>query len=296
MYDFSSCCLCPRECGADRLAGNSGICGCSDKIKIARYSLHQWEEPCISGEHGSGTVFFSGCNMRCVFCQNHVISAGGKGFEVDTERLAEIFMELQEMGAHNINLVTPTHFAPQIMVSLDTAKIRGLKIPVVYNTSGYEKTDTLKMLDGYVDIYMPDMKYKNSKYSEKYSYAEDYFSIAQKALKEMFRQTGPVQVREGIMQKGMIVRHLMLPGLLLDTKKVVDYLYRTYGDDIYISLMSQYTPLPHIKDFPELDRTINKKSYEAMVNYCVNEGMNNVFIQEGESASESFIPEFFDGQ
>lgn len=290
---LTNCNLCPRRCGVDRTAGETGFCGASDRVKIARSALHFWEEPCISGKNGSGTVFFSHCTLKCRFCQNYEISACSRGYEISEETLCEKFLGLQSQGANNINLVTPTHFAPQIISALDMAKRRGLTVPIVYNTSGYENVETLKMLDGYIDIYMPDMKYYDDKYAMKYSAAPKYFEIAKAAIHEMFNQVSyPVFDEHNIMQKGVIVRHLMLPGLLFDTKKLMDYLYSAYGNRIYISLMSQYTPLPHVKDLPELNRKLNMKHYEAMVDYCAGLGMENVFIQEGEAADESFIPPF----
>ncbi len=279
-------------CGANRKDGKIGYCGASDKVKIARCALHFWEEPCISGENGSGTVFFSHCTLKCVFCQNYDISTQNKGYELTVPELADCFLDLQSQGAENINLVTPTHYVPQIVEALGLAKTRGLTLPILYNTSGYERAETIRMLDGLIDIYMPDMKYFSDKYAVKYSNAPDYFNIASKALAEMFRQVGKPVIKNGIMQKGVIVRHLMLPGLLFDTKHVIDYLYKTYGDDIYISLMSQYTPLEHVKKYPELDRKLNMEQYEAMVNYCAGLGITNAFIQDGEAAAESFIPPF----
>lgn len=290
---LSECTLCPRRCRADRTKGGYGFCGASDKVKTARAALHFWEEPCISGTHGSGTVFFSHCTMKCVFCQNYDISTCNKGRTVTGEELADKFLDLQSQGAHNINLVTPTHFVPQIITALDIAKNKGLTIPIVYNTSGYENTETLKMLEGYIDIYMPDMKYFDDKYAVKYSNAPGYFNIAKNAVREMFRQTGtPIFDENGIMQRGVIVRHLMLPGLLFDSKKIMDYLYNEYKNNIYVSIMSQYTPLPHVKNYPELNRRLNPKHYNAMVDYCANLGMENAFVQEGEAADESFIPPF----
>ncbi len=290
---LTNCNLCPRRCGVDRTAGETGFCGASDKVKIARSALHFWEEPCISGKNGSGTVFFSHCTLKCRFCQNYEISTCSRGYEISEETLCEKFLDLQSQGANNINLVTPTHFVPQIISALDMAKRRGLTIPIVYNTSGYENIETLKMLNGYIDIYIPDMKYYDDKYAIKYSAAPKYFEIAKAAIHEMFNQVSyPVFDEHNIMQKGVIVRHLMLPGLLFDTKKLMDYLYSTYGNSIYISLMSQYTPLPHVKDFPELNRKLNMKHYEAMVDYCAELGIENAFIQEGEAADESFIPPF----
>ncbi len=273
--------------------GETGFCGAELLPRTARIAMHYWEEPCISGENGSGTVFFSYCTMKCVFCQNYDISARCKGRDITIEELADGFLSLQEQGANNINLVTPTHYVPQIIEALDNAKSRGLNIPVLYNTSGYENTETLKMLDGYIDIYMPDMKYYDDKYAVKYSKAPDYFKIAAVAVDEMYRQTGKNEFDEnGIMTRGVLVRHLMLPGLMLDSKRIMDYLYNTYGNNIYVSLMCQYTPLPHVKAYPELDRKLDMRKYNTLVDYCANKGMENVFIQSDESVSESFIPNF----
>ena len=265
----------------------------TDKLCVARAALHMWEEPCISGEEGSGAVFFSGCTLRCVFCQNRNIATAKTGKIITTDRLAGIFLELQEKGANNINLVTPTHFAVQIAEAVIKAKKDGLKIPIVYNTGSYENIETLKMLDGLVDIYLPDMKYVNSELSLKYSNAADYFEVASAALKEMFRQVGsPVFDERGIMKKGMIVRHLILPGLTDDSKNVIKYLYETFKDDIYISIMNQYTPLKQVEKYPEINRKVTDEEYDEVVDYAIELGVVNGFIQEGGTASESFIPEF----
>lgn len=287
------CNICPRRCGADRENGRLGFCGASNKIRIARAALHFWEEPCLSGANGAGTVFFSYCNMKCVYCQNYRISTRGAGHEVSIGELAEIFLDLQSQGANNIDLVTPTHYALDIAEAVKKAKDSGLHIPVLYNCGGYESVETLKRLEGIIDIYMPDMKYYRDKYAVKYSSAPRYFETACAALEEMYRQTGAFVLDEnGIMQSGVIVRHMMLPGLMLDTKKIMDYLFDTYGNNIYISLMSQYTPLKNVERFPELNRKIDMKKYNSIVDYCMNRGMENVFIQEGSAAKESFIPCF----
>lgn len=290
------CVICPRKCGVMRDLGQTGFCMMSSEIKVARAALHMWEEPCISGvgenAPGSGTVFFSGCTLRCVYCQNHHIAAGSFGKVISKERLADIFLELQDKGAANINLVTPTHFTPQIVKALDMVKDR-LEIPVVHNTSGYERVETLKMLYGYVDIYLTDFKYMDSALAEKYSKAPDYPQIAKAALEEMVRQTGtPKFNASGMMEKGVIVRHLMLPGRLMDSKKIVRYVYETYGDKVYLSLMNQYTPLPHVKDIPELNCRVKKKSYDKLIDFAIELGVTNAFIQSGETAKESFIPSF----
>lgn len=292
---MTQCKLCPRHCMADREYGKKGFCGESAKVRVARAALHMWEEPCISGENGSGTVFFVGCTLRCVYCQNHEISSGNVGKEISVERLAEIFLELEAQGANNINLVTPTHFVPQIIQALKLAKMKGMTLPVVYNTSGYEELATLRMLDGYVDIYLPDFKYLNEKHAKKYSMAEDYPEKVKLAIEEMVRQVGePVFDENRIMRKGVIVRHLLLPGCLEDGKKIVHYLYQTYGDRIYMSLMNQYTPLESLdrEHYPELNKRVTEKAYDWLVDYALSIGVEQAFIQEGDTAEESFIPPF----
>lgn len=311
---MKACVLCPRRCKADRRKGQTGICGQNAEIKVARASLHMWEEPCISGEHGSGTVFFSGCALHCVFCQNHTIANGDQGKVITIERLAEIFIELQEKGANNINLVTAGHFIPQVIEALLRAKKAGLHLPVVYNTSGYEEVEALRLLEGYVDVYLPDFKYVDSNISGYYSYAPDYFEKAKAALQEMVRQTGIMEFSDEktklkkigveeyqersekgesyIMTKGVIVRHLLLPGCLEDSKRVLKYLIKEYGDRIFISIMNQYTPLPHVKKYTELDRKVTEQEYEVLLDYAIALGIKNGFLQEGDVAEESFIPDF----
>lgn len=290
---LKSCTLCPRECHVNRSAGELGFCRQTDKVAAARASLHMWEEPCISGKEGSGTVFFSGCSLGCVFCQNYRISDGSTGKIIGIERLAKIFMELQEKKANNINLVTPTHFVIQIIEAIQLARRMGFKLPVVYNTSGYEKQETLKLLEGYVDIYLPDLKYASGWRSKRYSGAENYFMYAKKALKEMVRQIGdPVFDERGIMKRGVIVRHLVLPGGVEDSKKIIQYLYETYHNKIYISIMNQFTPVHRRKGYEELNRKVTEEEYNEVVNFAVDLGVENGFIQEGETAQESFIPDF----
>ena len=270
-----------------------GYCGVKQTLRVARAALHFWEEPCISGEEGSGAVFFTGCNLRCVFCQNFQIARAEQGKEITIERLAEIFLELQEQKANNINLVTATHYVPQVVEALKLAKEQGLGIPVIYNCGGYETVDTLKLLEGLVDIYLPDFKYVDSERAKRYSRAENYPEIAKEALAEMVRQQPKAEFDErGIMKKGVIVRHLMLPGGIKDSKAVVKYLYETYGDQIYISLMNQYTPLPHVAEYSEINRKVKKFEYDRLVDYAISLGVENGFIQEGETAEESFIPAF----
>lgn len=288
-----SCTLCPRSCGVDRLNGQQGFCREDARIFVARAALHMWEEPCISGEEGSGTVFFSGCNLGCIFCQNHEISGGKAGKEISVPRLAEIFLELQEKRANNINLVTAAHYVPQTAEALVLARKQGLQIPVVYNSSGYEKAETLKMLEDLVDIYLPDFKYMDEKSALEYAHAGDYAEVAKEAVKEMVRQVGTAVFDEReIMQKGVIVRHLMLPGHLSESKRIVRYLYETYGDTIFISMMNQYTPMEHLKEHPKLGRKLRKKEYDALLDYAIDLGVENGFFQEGETAKESFIPPF----
>lgn len=294
--DVLSCCnLCPRKCGADRTGGKIGFCGATDKVKIARSALHFWEEPCISGDKGSGTVFFSHCTLKCVYCQNYKISTENQGKYVTESELAELFLDLENQGALNINLVTPTHFVPQIIEALEIAKKKGLTLPILYNTSGYENPETLELLRGYVDIFLPDFKYFDSEHAQKYSGAKDYPEVCKKAISKMFELVGKCEFDEnGIIKKGVIVRHLMLPRLEEDSKKILEYLYNTYGDDIYISIMSQYTPLDTLpKEFPELSAPIDMAVYDKVLDFAVDLGIENAFVQEGESASESFIPEFW---
>lgn len=288
------CNICPRNCKVNRLLGERGYCNTGVKIKVAKAYLHQWEEPCISGSNGSGTVFFSNCNLKCVFCQNHVISQDGVGQEISIEKLSEIFLNLEKKGAHNINLVTATSYTPQVIEAIDIAKEAGLCIPVVYNTNSYENVDTIKALDGRIDVYLPDLKYYDDKYAIKYSKAPDYFKYATKAIEEMVLQVGkPVFDQDGILKKGVIIRHLMLPGLLFDSKKVIDYIYRTFGDSVYISIMNQYTPMHEANKYEEINRTLKEEYYDRFINYCYDLGIRNAFIQEGGSSSEEFVPDFY---
>ena len=290
------CDLCPRKCLVDRKKGEKGICGQTENLKVARAALHFWEEPCISGDAGSGAVFFSGCPLHCVFCQNENIANGTVGKEISLERLVDIFLELQEKGANNINLVTPGHFVPQIVKALDQAKKEGLTLPVVYNTSSYETVDTIRMLEGYVDIYLPDFKYMSSVLSQKYSHAPDYAEVAKAAIAEMVRQTGKAVFVNGdednLILRGTIVRHLTLPGCMEDSMQILKYLHETYGDTIYISIMNQFTPLSNLEKYPELNRKITDEEYETLVDYAIEIGIENGFIQEGDTAEESFIPAF----
>ena len=290
---MKECTICPRNCKVDRNFGKKGYCRENSEIKIARAALHMWEEPCISGEEGSGTVFFSGCAMGCVFCQNRTIATDEVGKVVTVERLADIFLALQEKKANNINLVTPSHYVYQIREAITLARKNGLKIPIVYNSSSYEKVETLRLLDGFVDIYLPDMKYYEEAIAIRYCKAKNYFATASAAIAEMVRQVGLPQFdQSGYMTKGVIVRHLALPGYLDDSKKILEYLYKTYEDRIYISIMSRYTPLPYVSEYPEINRKVSDEEYEELIDYAIDLGVENGFIQEGETANESFIPAF----
>ncbi len=301
------CDLCPRHCQVNREQGQSGFCGMTKEIRVARVAPHFWEEPCISGTNGSGTVFFSGCNLRCVYCQNHKIAAGKLGRAYTVRELAEAFLKLQDEGCHNINLVTPSHYIPWIKEALQED---GLTIPVVYNTSSYECVQTLREMEGLVDIYLADLKYLDAGLAKKYSHAEDYPETAKAAIGEMVRQVGDITYRVeeqgteriisgageypdgALMKRGVIVRHLLLPGQAEEAKRVLRYLYETYGDRIAVSILNQYTPLPHVAPYPELNRKVTEEEYEEVVEYAIELGIGHGFLQEGQAASESFIPEF----
>ena len=293
MNKYENCLLCPRKCGINRRTGQTGVCGVSSEIMVARAALHYWEEPCISGKRGSGAVFFSGCSLHCVFCQNREISDGKAGKVISKERLSDIFIELAGKGANNINLVTPGQYIPDIVWAVNDAKSRGMKLPIIYNTSGYENVTELKLLEGIVDVYLPDFKYMDSTLSAMYSRAKDYPSVAKQALSEMVRQQPDVVIDDstGLIQKGVIVRQLLLPGHVNDAKAVLKYLYDTYHDHVYISMMSQFTPIA-LKDYPEINRTVTRREYERLVDYALEIGITNAFIQEGDVAKDSFIPEF----
>lgn len=293
--ETNKCILCPRRCGIDRNV-KTGICGVGWLPKVARAALHEWEEPCISGTNGSGAIFFSGCSLKCVYCQNKAISDGKSGVEILVEQLAEIMLKLQDEHAHNINLVTPTHYIDAIIPAIKQAKKTGLHIPIVYNTSGYEEAEAVRSLEGCIDVWMPDLKYIDSKEALRYSKAPDYFAVAEKAIAEMFRQSGKFVFDEkGMLIKGVLVRHLVLPGQVKTAKRILQYLYETYQDKIYVSIMNQYTPLlteENASLYPELLRKVTKREYESVIDYAISIGMEHAFIQEGEAAKESFIPEF----
>ena len=293
MKLLENCTLCMRNCNVNRNKGIKGVCNSTNSIRIARAALHFWEEPCISGKSGSGTVFFSNCNLKCVFCQNYKISSEGFGTEITIDRLAVIFLELQDKGANNINLVTPTHFVPQIIESLKIAKNKGLNLPIIYNTNSIDTLDTIKTLNGYIDVYLPDFKYFEDKYALKYSKIKGYSKNVLEVIDEMVKQVGHPKFNEdGIIVKGVIVRHLLLPGLLFDSKKIIDAIYKKFEDSVYISLMNQYTPMYNAKMYPEINKSINEKTYDSIINYALSLGVKNGFIQESGTNSEEFVPDF----
>lgn len=321
--NLTDCTLCPRECHADRTAGQIGFCGQTDELMVARAALHKWEEPCISGTNGSGAVFLCGCNLRCIFCQNYTIAhrnsrSSHSAKVISTARLAEIFLELQDQSAHNINLVTPSHYVPQIIEALELSKSHGLHLPIVYNTGSYEKVETLKQLDGYIDIYLPDLKYYSSALSNRFSNAPDYFTYASAAIAEMYRQVGAPEFdvsdvlsnknssggietsvdtamdisETALMKRGVLVRHLLLPGCGKDSRNILQYLHQTYGNNIYMSIMNQYTPMPQASTIPSLNRNVTEREYDSLIDYAISLGIENAFIQEGATASASLIPSF----
>ena len=290
--EYKMCMLCRRRCGADRTGKASGYCGMSDKVKVARASLHMWEEPIISGESGSGTIFFSGCSLGCVFCQNYKISNGRLGREITEEELSQIMLKLQNMGANNINFVTPTHYAPSIVKAVKTARDGGLIIPTVYNTGTYDSPGTLKMLSGSIDIYLPDFKYYRKQTAQKLSFAPDYTECAKEAIDEMMLQQPKPVIENGLMKKGVIVRIMLLPGHVAEAKLSLKYIYDRYKDDVYISLLNQYTPVQKLPS--PLNRRVLHSEYDEFVDYALKIGVSNAFIQEWGTADESFIPDFTD--
>jgi len=297
ILSLNDCTLCPRECHADRTT-KYGYCGCDFNIYIARAAAHMWEEPCISGKSGSGAVFFCGCNLRCIFCQNKEISRFNKGFagrykSYTKDELCDIFLRLEDAGLNNINLVTATHYIPQVIAAIGQAKDKGLKIPIVYNSSGYEKKEAIKRLEGLVDVYLPDFKYISTDLSEKFSKAPDYGKYAKEAIDEMFRQQSKLVFSDkGLIKKGVIIRHLVLPGHTKESIGVLDYLYEKYKDNVYISIMSQYTPVSLIPEYKELNRKLTRREYDKVLNHALDLGIKNAYIQEGKVAKESFIPTF----
>ena len=293
ILNMENCNLCPRECEVNRVTGQKGFCMSGYLPKAALASVHQWEEPPISGTKGSGTVFFSGCSLKCVFCQNYTISAENTGKEITAQRLAEIFIEQQNRDVHNINLVSAGHFLPAVKKALILAKENGLTIPVVYNSSGYEKAEALKELDGLIDVYLPDIKYFSSELSKKYSQAENYFEVASKAVEEMYRQVGKYEFDEnGIMTIGVIIRHLVLPSCRKDSKEILKFIKEKFGDNVYISLLSQYTPMYRAKEFKEINRRITTFEYEDVIDYFFEIGLKNGYMQKRTSATSAYTPIF----
>lgn len=289
---LEKCTICPHNCGINRTNNQIGRCKSKDTVKIALYSTHNFEEPCISGKKGSGTVFFSNCNMNCVFCQNYEISQQGKGKEITIEELAEIFIKQQEKDVENINLVTPTSYVPQIIKAIQIARNKGLKLPIVYNTNGYEKVETLKMLEGYVDIYLPDFKYSDNELAKRLSKVDNYFEIATQALTEMYRQTGKAVFDDrGIMQKGMIIRHLVLPNHILNSRKVLKWINENMHD-VYVSVMAQYFPTYKAKDIEDINRKLTKEEYEQIENYLYRLDLENGYIQELGEHEEEYVPKW----
>lgn len=289
---LEKCTICPHNCGINRLNNQIGRCKSKDTVKIALYSTHNFEEPCISGKKGSGTVFFSNCNMNCVFCQNYEISQQGKGKEISVEELAEIFIKQQEKDVENINLVTPTSYVPQIIEAIKIARKQGLKLPIVYNTNGYEKVETLKMLEGYIDIYLPDFKYSDDLLAKRLSKVDNYFEIVTEALKEMHRQTGNAIFNdEGIMQKGMIIRHLVLPNHILNSRRVLKWINENMHD-VYVSVMAQYFPTYKAKEIEDINRKLTKEEYEQIENYLYRLDLENGYIQELGEHEEEYVPKW----
>ena len=293
MEELKSCNICPHKCGVNRLNGIKGRCKCDNKIKIALASVHNYEEPCISGKNGSGTVFFSNCNLNCIYCQNYEISQLGKGKEITIEHLAQIFIKQQEKNVNNINLVTPTMYVPQIIEAIKIARKKGLNIPIIYNSNGYENVETIKKLNGYIDIYLPDLKYYYDDLAKKYSKVDNYFETAISAIKEMQKQVGnPIFNEEGIIQKGVIIRHLILPHYLLNTKNILKYVKENFDENTYISIMAQYFPTYKAKEDKLINRKLTKKEYKEIENYLYLLNLKNGYIQELGEHEEEYVPNF----
>ena len=293
MEELKSCNICPHKCGVNRLNGIKGRCKCDNKIKIALASVHNYEEPCISGKNGSGTVFFSNCNLNCMYCQNYEISQLGKGKEITIEHLAQIFIKQQEKNVNNINLVTPTMYVPQIIEAIKIARKKGLNIPIIYNSNGYENVETIKKLNGYIDIYLPDLKYYSNEIAKKYSKIDNYFETAISAIKEMQKQVGnPIFNEEGIIQKGVIIRHLILPHHLLNTKNILKYVKENFDENTYISIMAQYFPTYKAKEDKLINRKLTKKEYKEIENYLYLLNLKNGYIQELGEHEEEYVPNF----
>ena len=290
---LSNCTLCPHKCNVNRLNGNKGKCGCDNKLKIALASLHYYEEPCISGKNGSGTVFFTNCNFKCIYCQNYEISQLGKGREITIEELANIFLKQQEKGANNINLVTPTSYVYQIIEAIQIARKKGLNIPIIYNTNGYENEETIELLNGYIDVYLPDLKYYDNNLGKKYSGIDNYFSIATKAILKMYEQVGtPIFNENGIIQKGMIIRHLVLPNHLLNSKHILHWIKENMPNDVYVSVMAQYFPTYKAQEDKLINRKLTKKEYKEIENYLYLLDLKNGYMQELGEHEEEYVPDF----
>ena len=292
LKELEKCTICPHNCQINRINGQIGRCKSKDTVKIALYSIHNFEEPCISGENGSGTVFFSNCNLNCVFCQNYEISQQGKGKEVSIQELSDIFIKQQENNVENINLVTPTSYIPQIIEAIKIARKNGLKIPIVYNTNGYEKVETIKMLEGYIDIYLPDLKYSDNLLAKRLSKVDNYFEISTKAIKEMHKQVGqPTFNENGIMQKGMIIRHLVLPNNILNSKRVLKWINDNMNE-VYVSVMAQYFPTYKAKEIEDINRKLTKQEYEEIEKYLYRLNIENGYIQELGEHEEEYVPKW----
>lgn len=296
MQELEKCNICPHNCEINRLNGEVGRCKATDKVKVALASIHKFEEPCISGEKGSGTVFFSNCNLRCIFCQNYKISQLGLGEEISIEELADIFIDEQNKNVENINLVTPTMYVYQIIEAIKIARSKGLYIPIVYNSNGYENVETIKKLKGYIDIYLPDLKYSNDKISYKYSGIKHYFESATAAIKEMYNQVGnPVLDENGIMKKGLIIRHLVLPNNLQNSKDILKWINDNIEKKVFVSIMAQYFPTHKSNQFPEINRKLTKEEYEEIEDYLYSLDLDNGYIQELEEHEEEYVPDFEGG-
>ena len=293
--DLAKCEICPHRCGVNRIKNEIGRCKSTDKIKIGLYSIHHFEEPCISGKHGSGTVFFSNCNLNCVYCQNYEISQEGKGKEISIEKLADIFMKQQNRQAENINLVTPTSYALQIIEAIKIAKRKGLHIPIIYNTNGYENIETLQLLEGYIDVYLPDLKYYDNEIGKKYSKVDNYFEIATKAIQEMYRQVGsPKFNAQGMIEKGVMIRHLVLPNNIDNSKKILKWLKDNMDEQVYIDIMAQYFPTYKAKEMKDLNRKLTKEEYQEIENYVYDLDIQNGYMQELGEHEEEYVPKWDD--
>ena len=290
---LEKCNICPRNCKVNRLDGEIGFCKCDDKIKLALVSIHKYEEPCISGKNGSGTIFFSNCNLRCIYCQNYEISQEGVGKEVSIQRLAEIFIEQQNRNVNNINLVTPTMYVYQIIEAIKIARKNGLELPIIYNSNGYENIETIKALDGYIDVYLPDLKYFYDEIAIKYSNAPNYFDVATKAIQEMYRQVGKVELdKDGIIKKGVIIRHLILPNYIQNSKNILKWIKDDMPNSVFVSIMAQYFPTYKAKKDNLLNRKVSLKEYNEIQNYIYKIGLENGYIQDLEDCEEGYVPNF----